>query len=73
MLVKKTASCLQMLEWFEANHQIVDKIIEQLDFDINATTGGDDYSVGLRNGLRLAKSLLNGEEPKFEHIEKDAN
>lgn len=24
MLVKKTASCLQMLEWFEANHQIVD-------------------------------------------------
>lgn len=24
MLVKKTESCLQMLEWFEANHQIVD-------------------------------------------------
>lgn len=24
MLIKKTASCLQMLEWFEANHQIVD-------------------------------------------------
>lgn len=24
MLVKKTTSCLQMLEWFEANHQIVD-------------------------------------------------
>ena len=24
MLVKKTASCLQMLEWFEANHQIVE-------------------------------------------------
>lgn len=24
MLVKKTASCLQMLEWFEANNQIVD-------------------------------------------------
>lgn len=24
MLVPKTASCLQMLEWFEANHQIVD-------------------------------------------------
>ena len=24
MLVKKTASCLQMLEWFEQNHQLVD-------------------------------------------------
>lgn len=24
MLVKKTTSCLEMLEWFEANHQIVD-------------------------------------------------
>ena len=24
MLIKKTASCLAMLEWFEANHQIVD-------------------------------------------------
>ena len=24
MLIKKTASCLQLLEWFEANHQIVD-------------------------------------------------
>ena len=24
MLIKKTASCLDMLEWFEANHQIVD-------------------------------------------------
>lgn len=55
------------------SEQQQNKIIEQLDFDINATTDGDDYSVGLRNGLRLAKSLLNGEEPKFEHIEKDAN
>ena len=24
MLIKKTSSCIQMLEWFEANHQIVD-------------------------------------------------
>lgn len=50
-----------------------DKIIEQIDFDINATTGDDDYSVGLRNGLRLAKSLINGEQPIFEHVENVAN
>lgn len=53
--------------------EMEDKIIEQIDFDINATTGDDDYSVGLRNGLRLAKSLINGEQPIFEHVENVAN
>jgi len=31
------------------------------------TTGGDDdYSKGLRNGLRLAVAILTDSEPKYE-------
>lgn len=45
-----------------------EKIISKIDFSINATDSNDDYSVGLRNGMRLVKSLLDNKEPKFEKI-----
>lgn len=41
-------------------------MINKLDFAINATTVNDDYMVGLRNGLRLAKSYIDGIDPQFE-------
>lgn len=42
------------------------KILNTLDFAIDASNGGTNYFVGLRNGLRYAKSLIDGEEPQFE-------
>ena len=42
------------------------KYIETIDFAIDASDGDTNYFVGFRNGLRYAKSLINGEEPQFE-------
>lgn len=42
-------------------------VLKMIDFTINATDTNDDYSMGLRNGLRLARSYLTGEEPEYEN------
>lgn len=42
------------------------KILDTLDFAIDASNGNNSYFVGFRNGLRYAKSLIDGEEPQFE-------
>lgn len=34
------------------------------------TTMDDEYSVGFRNGLRFAISILTGEEPNYEEWNK---
>ena len=43
------------------------KAIVKINDAIIRTNCSDDYSVGLRNGMRLAISCITGEEPKFEH------
>lgn len=43
------------------------KAIGKIKDAIIRTDSSDDYSVGLRNGMRLAISYITGEEPKFEH------
>ncbi len=43
------------------------KIIETIDFAINVSDEGTNYFVGLRNGMRYVKSLIDGEEPQFEN------
>lgn len=43
------------------------KAIEKIKDAIIRTDRSDDYSIGLRNGMRLAISCITGEEPKFEH------
>lgn len=43
------------------------KLIQDILFGIEATNGKDDYSVGLRNGMRLVLSMITNEEPKFEN------
>ena len=48
-----------------------EKLIQAILFGIEATSGKDDYSVGLRNGMRLALSIITNEEPKFEMTVKD--
>ena len=40
--------------------------IRSNDFAIDASNGDTNYFVGFRNGLRYAKSLIDGEEPQFE-------
>lgn len=45
-----------------------EKLIQAILFGIEATSGKDDYSVGLRNGMRLVLSIITKEKPKFEMI-----
>lgn len=42
------------------------KILNTLDFAIDASNGNTNYFVGFRNGLRYSKSLIDGKEPQFE-------
>ena len=42
------------------------KVLNTIDFAIDASNGDTNYFVGFRNGLRYAKSLIDGEEPQFE-------
>lgn len=42
------------------------KLLDTLDFAVDASNGDTNYFVGFRNGLRYAKSLIDGEEPQFE-------
>ena len=48
-----------------------DKLTQDILFGIEATSGKDDYSVGLRNGMRLVLSMITNEEPKFENSRKN--
>ena len=43
-----------------------EKIIDAIDFAIKATDSQDDYSMGMRNGMRYTKSLIDGKEPQYE-------
>ena len=61
----------ELIELFQGNKSMTDnyeplKILDTLDFAIDTSDGYNSYSVGFRNGLRYAKSLIDGEEPKYE-------
>lgn len=43
-----------------------DKLIDAIDFAIEATGSQDDYCTGMRNGMRYVKYLINGKEPQYE-------
>ena len=49
----------------------IDKLTQAILFGIEATSGKDDYSVGLRNGMRWVLSMITNVEPKFEMTVKD--
>lgn len=42
------------------------KMIDAIDFAIKATDSQDDYSMGMRNGMRYVKSIIDGKEPQYE-------
>lgn len=44
-------------------------IIRTIETGITATNSNDAYSLGMRNGMRWCKSLIDGVEPKFEGME----
>ena len=48
-----------------------EKMIDAIDFAIKATDSQDDYSMGMRNGMRYVKSLINGKEPQYESRRTD--
>ena len=43
-----------------------EKMIDAIDFAIKATDSQDDYSMGMRNGMRYVKSLIDSKEPHYE-------
>ena len=49
-----------------------EEVIEFLRFGIKATNIDDAYSVGLRNGMRLAISCLNNEKPEYEQVKNQS-
>lgn len=46
-----------------------EKLIKDIEFGINATDVKDDYSVGMRNGMRWCLSLIDGKEPEYDKCE----
>jgi hypothetical protein len=63
-----------VIKGFEAK-EVIEKLKEEnsyvdiekaIDFAIEATDGDDKYSMGMRNGMRYVKSLIDGKEPEYE-------
>lgn len=48
-----------------------EKMIDTIDFAIKATDSQDDYSMGIRNGMRYVKSFIDGKEPQYESRRTD--
>lgn len=44
-------------------------LIRTIEMGITATNSNDVYSLGMRNGMRWCKSLIEGVEPKYEGME----
>ncbi len=47
-------------------------LIRTIETGITATNSNDAYSLGMRNGMRWCKSLIDGVEPKFEDVTDSA-
>ena len=50
----------------KADFMEVAEMTNKIDFAIEATNKNSDYDVGLRNGLRLALSFIDGKQPEYE-------
>lgn len=49
-----------------------DKLIEAIDFAINATDSTDDYSIGLCNGMIYVKALLTDGNPDYKKCQNNS-
>ena len=43
-------------------------LLTSINIGITATNKDDEYSVGLRNGLRICKAYIDGQEPEYEAV-----
>ena len=50
----------------KADYINIADITKDINFAIQATNVYSEYNVGLRNGLRLALSFIDGKEPEYE-------
>lgn len=46
-----------------------ENLVRTIENGITATNSRDAYSLGMRNGMRWCKSLIDGVEPKYEGME----
>jgi hypothetical protein len=46
-------------------------LLTSIHIGITATNHDDEYSVGLRNGLRICKAYIDGQEPEYEEVKND--
>ena len=46
------------------------EILSWIESALKFYTWNDQYTTGVKNGLRLAKSFIDEEEPEFEDVEK---
>ena len=45
-----------------------DELISTIDISIDSAKRHDSYSIGLRNGMRYVRSLIDGKEPDYEKV-----
>lgn len=51
-------------------NNLSENLIEKIKFGIEASNINDDYTTGLRNGMRYCLSLIDGKEPEFERCKQ---
>ena len=56
----------------ESLEQYKKGLLKSIAIAIQTTDGDDDYSVGLRNGLRVCKAYIDGLEPEYEKCKPSA-
>ena len=59
-------SILLTLPPTEDRSDCLEKVVDFIEFAINASSGESDYMVGLRNGMRLCRSIIESIEPEYE-------
>lgn len=59
------------LDYVDENFVSKDKLIEAIDFAINATDSTDDYSIGLCNGMIYVKALLTDGNPDYKKCQNN--
>lgn len=55
----------------DENAMAYDEFIKSMDFAISATNGNDAYSIGMRNGIRYAKSVVDNVDPEYESVNEE--
>lgn len=55
----------------DENAMAYDEFLKTMDMAIEATTGNDAYSIGMRNGIRYAKSVVDNVDPEYESVNEE--